>query len=41
MPSGPSLTLEIGLGVTEWLIDWCEETERRLAAENDDDGNEV
>lgn len=33
MPTGPSLTLEIGLGVTGWLIDWCEATERRLAAE--------
>jgi hypothetical protein len=31
MPAGPRLTLEIGLGITSWLIDWCEATERRLA----------
>jgi DNA-binding PadR family transcriptional regulator len=39
--SGPSLTLQIGLGVTGWLIDWCSETERRLAAETDESTNEV
>src|SRR5437868_135295 len=33
MRRGPGLTLEIGLGVSEWLIHWCEATERRLAAE--------
>ena len=33
MRRGPGLTLEIGLGVSEWLIQWCEATERRLAAE--------
>jgi DNA-binding PadR family transcriptional regulator len=32
MPTGPRLTLEIGLGVTRWLIEWCETTERRLMA---------
>lgn len=31
MPSGPALTLEIGLGITGWLIDWCRSTEERLA----------
>jgi PadR family transcriptional regulator AphA len=31
MPSGPGLTLEIGLGIFRWLVDWCEATERRLA----------
>jgi hypothetical protein len=31
MPTGPRLTLEIGLGITRWLVDWCEATERRLA----------
>ena len=31
MPTGPSLTLEIGLGITRWLIEWCETTERSLA----------
>ena len=30
MPTGPRLTLEIGLGITRWLIEWCEATERRL-----------
>jgi PadR family transcriptional regulator AphA len=33
MPTGPGLTLEIGLGVTTWLIEWCQETEARLLAE--------
>jgi DNA-binding PadR family transcriptional regulator len=31
MSTGPRLTLELGLGVTRWLIEWCEATERRLA----------
>lgn len=31
-PPGPYLTLELGIGMTEWLIDWCNGTERRLAA---------
>jgi hypothetical protein len=35
MPTGPRLTLEMGLGITRWLIEWCEATERRLAG----DGN--
>jgi DNA-binding PadR family transcriptional regulator len=35
MRTGPGLTLQIGLGVSAWLIDWCERTERRLAAEGD------
>ena len=35
MPAGPSLTLELGLGITMWLIEWCEATERRLARENE------
>jgi PadR family transcriptional regulator AphA len=39
--SGPSLTLEIGLGVMGWLIDWCDTTERRLVAETDESRNEV
>jgi DNA-binding PadR family transcriptional regulator len=37
MPTGPRLTLEIGLGVTRWLIAWCEATERRLADDGADD----
>jgi DNA-binding PadR family transcriptional regulator len=31
MPRGPYLTLELGIGSTQWFIDWCEATERRLA----------
>jgi PadR family transcriptional regulator AphA len=38
MPTGPRLTLEIGLGITRWLIDWCEATERRLTADGPDEG---
>jgi PadR family transcriptional regulator, regulatory protein AphA len=34
-PTGPALTLELGIGFTQWFIDWCEETERRLAAEQE------
>jgi DNA-binding PadR family transcriptional regulator len=30
MPDGPRLTLEIGLGITSWLVEWCERTEGRL-----------
>jgi PadR family transcriptional regulator, regulatory protein AphA len=28
---GPRLTLELGIGITEWFIKWCEEAEHRLA----------
>ena len=31
MHRGPYLTLQLGIGQTQWLIDWCEATERRLA----------
>jgi len=34
-PSGPRLTLELGIGMAEWLIQWCEATERRLAGEQE------
>lgn len=34
MPSGPALTLEIGLGITGWLIEWCRTTEERLATQS-------
>jgi DNA-binding PadR family transcriptional regulator len=30
-PVGPGLTLQLGIGFTQWWIDWCESTERRLA----------
>jgi PadR family transcriptional regulator AphA len=33
MPTGPALTLEIGLGITRWLIEWCTATEERLVME--------
>jgi DNA-binding PadR family transcriptional regulator len=29
-PRGPQLTLELGIGSTQWFIDWCEAVERRL-----------
>jgi|SRR5947209_17628450 len=32
-PPGARLTLELGIGLTEWTIDWCAATERRLAGE--------
>jgi DNA-binding PadR family transcriptional regulator len=35
-PSGPRLALELGIGMTEWRIAWCEATERRLAKAVDD-----
>jgi DNA-binding PadR family transcriptional regulator len=34
-PLGPYLTLQLGIGFTQWLIEWCESTERRLAADTD------
>ena len=33
MRAGPQLTLEFGQGVTRWMLEWCEQTERRLAGE--------
>ncbi len=30
MSQGPGLTLELGLGITGWLIEWCKGTEARL-----------
>jgi PadR family transcriptional regulator AphA len=34
-PTGSYLTLQMGIGLTEWTIEWCEATERRLAAETE------
>ena len=34
-PPGPYLTLQLGMGSTQWVIDWCEATERRLAADEE------
>jgi DNA-binding PadR family transcriptional regulator len=31
-PIGSYLTLQMGIGLTEWTINWCEATERQLAA---------
>ncbi|HWE33383.1 MAG TPA: PadR family transcriptional regulator [Solirubrobacteraceae bacterium] len=31
---GPYMTLQLGMGVTEFVIKWCEEAERRLAEES-------
>jgi PadR family transcriptional regulator, regulatory protein AphA len=32
-PTGAHLTLQMGIGLTEWTIEWCTQTERRLAKE--------
>lgn len=34
-PLGPRLTLELGIGLHEWLAKWCEEAERRLAEDEE------
>jgi PadR family transcriptional regulator AphA len=31
-PEGPYLSLQFGLAQTEWLVNWCRESEQRLAA---------
>jgi PadR family transcriptional regulator AphA len=36
-PAGPYLTLQMGIGLTEWTIKWCEATERQLAAETEEE----
>jgi len=36
-PAGPYLTLQMGMGLAEWTISWCEATERRLAAESEEE----
>ena len=30
-PLGSYLTLQLGIGLTQWTIDWCKATERQLA----------
>ena len=32
--TGPYMTLQFGIGITEFVINWCEEAERRLAEES-------
>jgi DNA-binding PadR family transcriptional regulator len=34
-PRGAHLTLQMGIGMTEWTVQWCEATERQLAAETE------
>jgi DNA-binding PadR family transcriptional regulator len=36
-PTGAHLTLQLGIGLTEWTIQWCKETERHLATEKEDE----
>jgi len=36
-PTGSYLTLQMGIGSTEWIIKWCEATERQLAAETEEE----
>ena len=36
-PAGSYLTLQMGIGLTEWTIKWCEATERQLAAESEEE----
>jgi DNA-binding PadR family transcriptional regulator len=33
-PQGSYLTLQMGIGLSEWTVEWCEATERSLATEN-------
>ena len=39
MPTGPQLTLELGLGLHRFIIEWCEQAERRLAHEDEPDAD--
>jgi DNA-binding PadR family transcriptional regulator len=32
---GPALTLELGIGLTEWMIEWCAAAEQRLAGDRE------
>ncbi|HTZ87255.1 MAG TPA: PadR family transcriptional regulator [Solirubrobacteraceae bacterium] len=34
-PTGAHLTLQMGIGLTEWTIEWCTQTERRLAKDTE------
>ena len=36
-PEGPRLTLELGIGFTQWMVEWCEATERRLAGNTNEE----
>ncbi len=39
MPTGPQLTLELGIGLHSFIVEWCEQAERRLQAETDADAD--
>jgi PadR family transcriptional regulator AphA len=34
-PKGSYLTLQMGIGLTEWTIEWCKATEHELATESE------
>ncbi|MHB8233516.1 MAG: PadR family transcriptional regulator [Solirubrobacteraceae bacterium] len=34
-PTGSYLTLQMGIGLAEWTLEWCEATERRLASDKE------
>ncbi len=34
-PKGSYLTLQLGIGLTEWTSEWCKATERQLATETE------
>jgi DNA-binding PadR family transcriptional regulator len=34
MGTGPRMTLELGLGLHRWILDWCDTAERRLQDES-------
>jgi hypothetical protein len=35
--AGPYSTLQLGIGLTTWIIDWCHATERQFAARSQED----
>ena len=39
MPTGPKLTLELGIGLHSLVVEWCEEAERQLAEETPSDAD--
>ena len=34
-PLGIQMTLELGIGLHRWIVEWCETAERRLIEEQD------
>ena len=39
MPTGPQLTLELGIALHSLIVQWCEQAERRLQTETDPDAD--